>query len=225
MGNHIIIQREQKNVLGRGDFSTVWRGFDTRNNETVAVKQMKRRYFTEIFRVRVRVLRELNIMQECRHQNIIQLLDFTMDDRSLYIITELCDANLDEFVKDEDINLPTCFEYMADICAGVEYLHGKDIGHRDLKPQKVLVKDHVLKVTGFGSSRELTDSSEWEIATGLVGSVPWMAPDVYTGYMRPKYSLPVDIFGLALLFLSLLTHRPGEHLTPHTGMHNACDNF
>ena len=241
LGKCYKIERKEKNVLGAGGFGVVWLGVDTRNKESVAVKQVQRNRETEKF-----CDRELKFMQVCKHENIVRLIDFIKDEKSFFFILEFCAGNLDEFVKEKDIDFYTCLDYIMDICEGVRFMHSREIGHRDIKPTNVLVKnDQRLKLADFGLSRVLTDSSSGESATGGVGSVPWIAPEVATAkgenastahdaktnkdsktststHTRLKYGPSVDIFSLGLLFLSLITHIRGKHLSAHTGMYFAC---
>ena len=224
LGKHYKIKREEKNVIGKGGFGVVWRAVDTRNNEIVAVKAVNRNLQTETF-----CQRELDFMRECKHQNIIELIDFTEDDSSYYFIMEYCPfGNLDDFVKDRDIPFHVCLGYFKDVIEGVKFMHSKETGHRDIKPSNVLVKnEQCLKLADFGLSKELTDSSSGGTATGGVGSVSWMAPEISKAKhaetsdkdAKYKYGLSADIFSLALLFLSLLMHQPGRHLSAHIGMY------
>ena len=219
VGTHIEIKRVEENVLGRGGFGVVWRGFDNRNNKPVAVKQVFRNPETEKF-----CNRELRFMRECKHPNIVQFVEHFVDDSSVYFILELCsEGNLDQFVKDKYIALATCLDYMTDICKGIAHLHQKNIAHRDLKPANVLVKDNVLKVADLGLAKEFCESFSGQSGTGGVGTEAWMAPELCTTARRPKYDKSIDIFSLALLFLALFTHQRGKNLTAHTGIHFACD--
>ena len=216
----------------------VWCGVDTRNNESVAVKQVPRK--PELQRISER---ELKFLRECKHPNIVGLIDYFQDANSLFFVLEFCaSGNLDDFVKDKDVDFRVWLGFMLDVSAGVQFMHNRDIGHRDIKPTNVLVKDdQCLKLADFGLSRELipTDSTSGT-ATGGVGSAPWMAPEVIIdkdaetskaenvestpgkhAAHRRKYGLAIDIFSLGLLFLSLIKHRKGRHLTAHTGMHFA----
>ena len=222
LGKHYEIERKEENVLGKGGFGVVWRGVDNRNNAAVAIKQVSRNPLTERF-----IDRELRLMRVCNHPNVIQLYEHFADESAVYFILELCAGNLDEFVKEKDINFPAWLAYTANICSGVKHLHDQSIAHRDIKPENVLVKDNVLKVSDLGLAKEflVSMSGQSRSGTGGVGTVKWMAPELSTAESRPTYGLAVDIFSLALLLLSLLTHRPGEHLAAHTGMHTACDNF
>ena len=215
VGKYIEIKRTKDNVIGKGGFGLVWRAVDKRNNEAVAVKQVQRNDQTEKV-----CERELRCMLQCKHLNVVQFFEFIVADTSVYFILELCEGNLDEFVKDKVINLCTCLDYMTDICSGLQCLHDKRIAHRDIKPENVLVKDNVLKVSDLGLAKEFSDSLSGQSATGGVGTLSWMAPELCTTASRPKYDQAVDIFSLALLFLSLLTHLSGDHLTAHTGMYN-----
>ena len=214
LGNHYQVECKKENELGRGGYGTVWRGVDIRTNEPVAVKQVQRKPETEKF-----CERELKFMKTCKHKNLLRLIEHTVDDSSLFFILEFCDGgNLDQFVKDKSIDCHVCLDYMFGICSGIQYMHDRDIAHRDLKPSNVLINSNCIKVADFGLVRSFTHSSSLQSATGGVGSAGWMAPELCTAAHRPKYGLAVDIFSLAVLFLSLLTHQPGERLTAHTGM-------
>ena len=220
LGKSYEIKRKEENVLGKGGFGFVWLGKDTRTNEPVAVKQVQRNHQTEKF-----CDRELKCMKSCKHENIVKLLEFIVDDSSFYFVLELCTGNLDDFVKDKHVDLRTSLFYMTHICAGVQCLHHKRIAHRDLKPANVLVKNNILKVADLGLAKEFTDSFSEQTATGGVGTARWMAPELCVDASRVKYDESVDIFGLALLFLTLWTHLPGKHLTAHTGTYFVCGNI
>ena len=220
LGKSYEIKRKEENVLGKGNFGFVWLGKDTRTNEPVAVKQVQRNHQTEKF-----CDRELKFMNSCKHENIVKLLKFIEDDNSFYFVLELCTGNLDDFVKDKHVDLRTSFVYMTHIFAGVKCLHDKRIAHRDLKPANILVKDNIIKVADLGLAKEFSDSFSEQSATGGVGTSGWMAPELCGTASRVKYDISVDILGLALLFLSLWTHLPGEHLTAHSGTKFVYDNI
>ena len=217
MGTHIEIKHKEENLLGKGGFGVGWRGVDKRNNETIVVKQVHRISEMEVF-----VERDLRLIQECRHQNVLRFYKHIIDNSSVYFILELCVGNLDEFVKDKDINLPICLEYMTNMCLRLKCLHGKGIARKDnhVKSEKVLVKDNVVKESNLGLAKECIDSISGQSRrrTGGVGTLNWMAPKLCTTVSRPEYGISVDVFSSALLFLSLLAYESGEHLTAHTGM-------
>ena len=219
MGMHIEIKYQEENLLGKYGFGVGWGGVDKRNNETIVVKQVHRNSETGVF-----IERDLRLMLECRHQNVMQFYKHIIDDSSVYFILGFCAGNLDEFVKGKDINLPTCLNYTTSICLGLKCLHGKAIAHRDtdIKPEKVFVKDNVVKESNLGLANECIDSrsisGQSKRRAGGVGTLNWMAPKLCTTVSRPEYGMSVDTFSSALLFLSLLTYESGEHLTAHTGM-------
>ena len=212
LAKHYVLERKRENVLGTGGYGTIWKGVDATLNEPVAVKQVRMNYRTH------RLLdRELKFLQSCNHRHILHLLGYDTDDSFAYLILELCNGNLDQIVKDMDIDLHTCLTYMRDLSDGIQYLHSKRIVHRDLKPENVLVKDDIIKLADFGLSKELCASFTPDCAT-RVGTPGWMPPEFCIVKGTSEDDLSVDVFALALLVLSLLNHQPGKHLEPHTGM-------
>ena len=211
LAKHYAFERKEENVLGAGGYGTIWKGEDERN-EPVAVKQVRLNNKTQKF-----LDRELKFLQGCDHKHVLKLHEYHTEDNLVYFILELCDGNLDEIVKDMDVDFHTCLSHMRDISDGIKYLHSKRIVHRDLKPENVLVKDDIIKLADFGLSKELCQSFTPDWAT-RVGTPGWMAPEFCIVEGTSEDDLSVDVFSLALLVLSLLNHQPGKHLQPHTGM-------
>ena len=117
------------------------------------------------------------------HQNIVKFQQALRDAQGdLYIIMELCDGgdlyqwrlgNIDkEGLLEEDLMI----EMLRQIAEGLNYLHGKNLGHRDIDPQNILVKDRLIKIVDFGYSFQLNTRSK--LANTLAGKFLYAAPEV-----------------------------------------------
>ena len=215
------VNRIRENLLGKGGFGVVWKGTDVYTQKTVAVKILDKHRIRDKY-----VERELDVMRSCDHENIVKLYNCVKDDTSVYIIMEYCDCNdLDHFMRYRDLPFAPCLRIMQDSAAAIKYLHEeKKIIHRDIKAENILVHSGVtglsIKITDFGLSRFVSRLSSLNAATGKMGTVLWMAPEIKQNKRICGYSMAVDIFSLGMVFLAILMHQPRERLSPFTGMHD-----
>ena len=201
--------------LGSGSFAVVYKG-KSRDGSLVAIKQLlaklpiQERYHKG----------ELDIIDlKLKHENIVTVYRyFTPQDSSAEYITiamELCEAgDLSAYYLANNPEVATRYNFMLDMAKGVCYLHIHGIVHRDLKPENVLLKPWgtrlVCKISDFGISK-IQERREDMFAT-QIGSIAYMAPEMID---HQKYSKPVDVFALGLLFYvafkrSILTNYFGE---------------
>ena len=221
LGNYRIV-RSEVNKLGEGTYGKVWLGeHRERPEEKVAVKEA---VITDITRPYLE--REGELLSDCNHRNIVLLFDVREAGNTMYIFLEYCSSgNLDDYLFAKDITYPQCLRYTEDMASGLDYLHSRNIMHRDVKPSNALVqgnseRDIVLKWGDFGLAKEFPAESDNVTATGNVGTFMWMAPEVLTdaGETSSSYNRPADVFPFGLMILSILNHRPGYQLNPFSGM-------
>ena len=80
-------------------------------------------------------MREVTIQSHISHPNIVNLYAFSADDNNFYLLLEAClHGNLYSKMKKGPIEEKTVKKYVKEVCSAVEYLHKKDIIHRDIKP-------------------------------------------------------------------------------------------
>lgn len=93
--------------------------------------------------------KEIAIMRQAHHENVIRVLDSSIDPS--YYVMEAADSNLSAHLKDFKGNTRRALVTFLEICEGVRYAH-ETLGviHRDLKPQNILLKGVVPKVCDFG---------------------------------------------------------------------------
>ena len=93
------------------------------------------------------------------HKNIAKFKQALRDSKgNLYIIMEFCDGGdlyqwrLDNLGQDGVLDENLMIEILRQIAKGLNYLHGKELGHRDLDPSNILVKNGQVKIVDFGFS-------------------------------------------------------------------------
>ena len=210
--------------LGQGGFGDVYSGKHHTKGYKVAVKQcgMKSNRGGEVAMSELR-----NIQCLKHHPHIIKMLYYDYKNSALWIIMEYCDKGdlqkyfisstpLKPFLN-EQINL------MFQTASAIEFMHGQRnvVVHRDIKPGNILIKrcgaHNVVKVTDFGLSKiaEAPDPAKTAMFTTAAGTPGFMAPELFT---QNKYDKSVDVFSLGLVFLAMLTFKPGDQfLAPEKG--------
>jgi serine/threonine-protein kinase ULK/ATG1 len=206
LGKYLIF----KNKIGKGTFSSVYKGIDSEKNIYVAVKKINRK---GIDKMRKYIDKEIEIMKKLDHPNIIKLYDVIYDTRdsqeNIYLILEYCpNGDLSHFFnKNIKTNENESRHYVKQLSDGLKYLTENNIFHRDLKPQNILVGEgNILKITDFGFAKSVNSS---DISETFCGSPLYMAPEILT---YQKYNHNADLWSVGVILYELLT---GE--TPYTG--------
>ncbi|CRK17727.1 hypothetical protein BN1708_003008 [Verticillium longisporum] len=174
-----------------------------------AVKEFRERYGYETQKEYVkRLTAEFCVGSTLHHGNIIETLDILQEKERWYQVMEYAPYDLFAIVmtgKMSRAEITCCF---LQILNGVTYLHSSGLAHRDLKLDNVVVSDKgIMKIIDFGSSHVFKYPFESSIikATGIVGSDPYLAPEVLTG---GKYDAEaVDIWSLAIIFCCMSLRR------------------
>lgn len=196
-------------VLGSGAGGSVRLLKRNSDGVTFAVKQFRERHSWETLKeYSKKVTAEFCIGSTLHHGNIIETLDIIQEGNHWYEVMEYAPFDLfaivmtGKMVKDE---VACAFKQ---ILSGVAYLHGMGLAHRDLKLDNVVVNEHgIMKLIDFGSAVVFRYPFENDIvpASGIVGSDPYLAPEVYD---EKKYDpRPTDVWSLAIIFCCMTLRR------------------
>eukprot|EP01017_Pseudomicrothorax_dubius_P031284 TRINITY_DN3979_c0_g1_i2.p1 TRINITY_DN3979_c0_g1~~TRINITY_DN3979_c0_g1_i2.p1 ORF type:complete len:180 (+),score=52.38 TRINITY_DN3979_c0_g1_i2:57-596(+) len=142
--------------IGEGAYGVVYKAEDQVANKMVAIKKMMMQIDHE--GIPSTALREISLLREIEHDNVVKLLDLIIEDGKFYLIFEYLDRDLKDFLASyppEKFPEPRLVRsLMRQLLEGVASCHAKRVLHRDLKPQNILLgKDNLLKIADFGLAR------------------------------------------------------------------------
>jgi non-specific serine/threonine protein kinase len=198
--------RQEK--LGEGTYATVFKGKNRLTGEIVALKEI---HLDAEEGAPSTAIREISLMKELKHPNIVRLLDVIHTESKLMLVFEFMLQDLKRFMDTTArathgaLETPVIKSFMYQLLKGIAYCHENRVLHRDLKPQNLLInKRGELKLGDFGLARAFgipvnTFSNE-------VVTLWYRAPDVLLG--SRMYSTSIDIWSAGCIMAEMYTGRP-----------------
>lgn len=199
-------QKIQK--LGEGSYGKVYKTFDTLKRQVVALKKIK--LGEEDEGIPPTAIREMSILRELAHNNIIHLCDliYEFKKRKLYLIFEYMDFDLRKFIDSQTAAIPVHLirSIFGEIVKGVDYCHENNVFHRDLKPQNILLSTDgsQVKIADFGLSRHF--NIPFKLYSKEIVTLWYRAPEIIMG--SREYGIGVDIWSLGCIFAELFLKKP-----------------
>ncbi|KAL8503574.1 hypothetical protein ACS0TY_022347 [Phlomoides rotata] len=188
--------------VGNGTFGSVWRALSKQTGEVVAIKKMKKKYYSWDECIN---LREVKSLRKMNHPNIVKLKEVIRENDVLYFVFEYMECNLYQLMKDrlklfsEAQVRNWCFQ----VFQGLACIHQRGYFHRDLKPENLLVSKDIIKVADFGLAREINCQPPF---TEYVSTRWYRAPEVLL--QSPIYGPPVDMWAMGAIMAELFSLRP-----------------
>ncbi|KAI8382918.1 kinase-like domain-containing protein [Blakeslea trispora] len=230
--NPTKMQWMRGDLIGHGSFSRVYHGLNLSTLEWMAVKQVDAvmtkadQRNQDLKAASDALYREIRLLKDLDHENIVQYIayDFNAEEGHIYIFLEYVPGGSISSLlhKYQCLDEPLTSFFTRQILQGLQYLHERDILHRDIKGGNVLIaNDGVCKITDFGLSKNQQDSDSNH--SQMKGTLYWMAPEV----LKNEYSPKVDIWSLGCTVLEMITgEHPWMELTTlaalyQIGLHNA----
>ncbi|KAJ6811333.1 cell division control protein 2-like protein A [Iris pallida] len=200
-------QYEKVEKIGEGTYGVVYKARDRVTNETIALKKIRLEQEDE--GVPSTAIREISLLKEMQHGNIVRLQDVVHSEKRIYLVFEYLDLDLKKHMDScpeltKDPRLVKKFLYQ--ILCGIAYCHSHRVLHRDLKPQNLLIdrRTNALKLADFGLARAF--GIPVRTFTHEVVTLWYRAPEILLG--SRQYSTPVDIWSVGCIFAEMANQRP-----------------
>ena len=186
--------------LGQGTFATVRLATHIKTNEIVAMKILDKDKLKEINKIRLE--KEIKILKQVRHRNIVHLYSVINSDKVIYIIMEYVKGiELFSYINERKrlSEAESCHFYQQ-IISGIEYLEKLKIVHRDIKPENIIIEEKKkIKIVDFGLSNIYPENN---ILFSSCGSPCYAPPEMVEG---KKYTgSGVDIWSSGIVLFAML---------------------
>jgi cyclin-dependent kinase 3 len=194
---------ELQEVLGEGTYGIVYRAIDRETGQTVALKKMRLDRTEE--GIPQTALREVSILQEIHHTNVVNLLNVQCSSTRLYLIFEYLEQDLKRALDRQGPWTGMPLKRMVfQLLEGLHFCHCHRIIHRDLKPANILLTaDGDLKIADFGLARAV--QVPMHTYTHEVVTLWYRAPEVLLG--EKHYSPAVDMWSVGCIMAELARGR------------------
>ncbi|XP_057293447.1 cyclin-dependent kinase 2-like [Hydractinia symbiolongicarpus] len=209
------VPNDMKNILdlfkklekiGEGTYGVVYKGIDRQTGKIIALKKIRLDADTE--GVPSTAIREIALLRELNHPNIVHLLDVIQSQTRLFLVFEYLNQDLKKYMDTappSGIPLNLVKSYLYQLLSGIAFCHSHRVLHRDLKPQNLLIDtEGNIKLADFGLARAFglpVRSYTHEVVT-----LWYRAPEILLGCKM--YSTAVDVWSIGCIFVEMITKKP-----------------
>ncbi|KAK3591533.1 hypothetical protein CHS0354_031645 [Potamilus streckersoni] len=210
----------KKDFIAHGAFAAVFKGRNKKKPDiAVAIKSIAKRNISKSPNY---ISKEIKILKELNHENVVTLLEYKETTDHVHLIIEFCNGGdfADYLQAKGTLSEDTIRFFLNQIVAAMGAIHAKGIIHRDLKPHNILmcfppgtknppVTQIILKIADFGFARFLPDGA---MAGTMCGSPMYMAPEVI---LNLQYDAKADLWSVGtIVFQSLTGKAPFQAQNP-----------
>ncbi|XP_034742616.1 death-associated protein kinase 3 [Etheostoma cragini] len=199
---------EMGEELGSGQFAIVRKCKEKSTSIEYAAKFIKKRRLSSSRRgvSREEIEREVNILREIQHSNIITLHDIFENKTDVILILELVSGGelFDFLAEKESLTEEEATQFLKQILDGVQYLHSKRIAHFDLKPENIMLLDKNapnprIKLIDFGIAHQIKAGNEFK---NIFGTPEFVAPEIVN---YEPLGLEADMWSIGVITYILLS--------------------
>lgn len=189
-------------AIGDGTYGAVLKATNKKTGEVVAIKKMKKKYYSWDECIK---LREVRALKKLNHPNIVKLKEVIRENDELFFVFEYMEQNVYQLIKDRTKMLPESRirNVMYQVFLSLAYMHKFGFFHRDMKPENLLITNDVCKLADFGLARDIRSKPPY---TDYVSTRWYRAPEVLLRSLN--YNSPIDIWACGAIMAELYTSRP-----------------
>ncbi|KAM5159617.1 cyclin-dependent kinase-like 2 [Callospermophilus lateralis] len=196
---------ENLGLVGEGSYGMVMKCRNKDSGRIVAIKKFLESDDDKM--VKKIAMREIKLLKQLRHENLVNLLEVCKKKKRWYLVFEFVDHtildDLELFPKGLDYQVVQ--KYLFQIINGIGFCHSHNIIHRDIKPENILVSQSgVVKLCDFGFARTL--AAPGEVYTDYVATRWYRAPELLVGDV--KYGKAVDVWAIGCLVTEMFMGEP-----------------
>jgi len=191
--------------VGEGTYGVVYKAKDLVTGDIVAMKKI--RLDAEDEGVPSTAIREISLLKELNHPNIVRLVNVLLIENKLYLVFEFLDKDLRKYsdIVKKNMHKMLIKSYLYQLLKGICFCHQHRVLHRDLKPQNLLIdRKGNLKIGDFGLARAV--GIPLRTYTHEVVTLWYRAPEILLG--GRQYSTPVDVWSIGCIFAEMVTCSP-----------------
>ena len=192
---------EIKDTIGKGNFGKVLLAINKKTKEKVAIKIIEKSKMNKYYSS-VQIERELSVIGQMNHLNIIKIHKIVSDKKKYEIVMEYCEnGELYEYIVNKrKLEEDEAAYYFFQLINGLESIHSKNIVHRDLKPENLLItKENILKIIDFGLCNYHNPE---KLLTTPCGSPSYASPEMVSG--KEYNGIFVDIWCTGIILYAML---------------------
>eukprot|EP00611_Tribonema_gayanum_P002591 TRINITY_DN1193_c0_g1_i4.p1 TRINITY_DN1193_c0_g1~~TRINITY_DN1193_c0_g1_i4.p1 ORF type:complete len:534 (-),score=158.60 TRINITY_DN1193_c0_g1_i4:858-2459(-) len=196
--------------IGHGAYGVVVSALDVKSQEKVAIKKIPRA-FDDLVDAK-RILREVRLLRQFKHENIINILDIlpppslaTFED--VYIVSNLMETDLHRIIySPQPLSMEHVQYFVYQVLKALKYMHSANVLHRDLKPSNLLLNSNCeLKVCDLGLARGISDVPNLDL-TEYVVTRWYRAPEIMLACQ--EYTKAIDVWSVGCIFAELINRLP-----------------
>jgi len=216
--SRVIGPYEIYDTIGKGGYSWVKKGRDSRNGSLVALKFLKREKRKWALEQNKLIRTEIKCLVSIKHVNVMKIYAYNLDTKyplndgstmdTIMMVLEYCRGGelFDILYYADRLDEISARTYFHQLVFGLQAIHKAGIVHRDIKPQNLLLDSSFnLKICDFGLSKIFANKEDQLMKTAQVGTRGYQAPEIVH---RIKYSKACDIFSAGVVFFLLMTGYP-----------------